>query len=178
MKFFWYRLLWVSCFILLESMTVYHFGFSWKSFAMGFFTAILLILSIIDLDTHYLPDNLTLSLLWLGLIINTQALFVPLEEAVFGAAAGYLILRSIASLFYYFIGKVGMGGGDFKLLAAIGAWVGWMPLPKIVAAASLSGIIAFGIMAMIQKKQQDNFFNKPMAFGPFLAFWGWMALFF
>lgn len=166
----------VFCFILLESIIAYHFGYSWFCAAACLFTAILLILSIIDLDIHILPDSLTLSLLWLGLLINTQALFIPLDDAVLGAAGGYLILRGMATLFFYVTKKTGMGGGDFKLLAAIGAWVGWMPLPQIIAAASLSGIIVFGIMALKKQKQHVNLLNKSIAFGPFLAFWGWLAI--
>jgi len=137
------------------------------------FTIMLLWLSVIDFHTQCLPDYLTLSLLWLGLLINTQALFVPLNEAVIGAALGYVILRCIAGVFFRVTKKIGMGGGDFKLLAALGAWVGWAPLPQIVAIASLCGIVTFILLKIVSNKTQKN---TRIAFGPFLALSGWISL--
>ena len=121
-----------------------------------------------------LPDNLTLPLLWGGLIANLYGLFVPLADAVIGAIAGYLALWTIYWLFKLIRGKEGMGYGDFKLLAALGAWLGWKMLPLIVLGSSVVGA-AIGI-ALVAFKGRDH--NVPLAFGPYLAIAGAVALFF
>ncbi len=156
----------LGCFIIL------HFGLTLIALASLLFTGILIILSIIDWKTQCLPDQWTLSLLWLGLLVNIQTLFVPLEQAVLGAVVGYLFLWMIAQLFYFLTGKVGIGGGDLKLFSAIGAWFGWQELPWIMAAASLTGLIFFIGMMKIRDHHKDD----PIAFGPFLAIFGWVAL--
>lgn len=143
-----------------------------KLMALGIFSVMLLLLAIIDYRRQRLPDVLTLPLLWLGLLANTQTLFVPLDQAVWGAIIGYCSLYLIAALFYRITGQIGMGGGDLKLFAALGAWCGWSALPGIMAAASLTALLPACWMLFIQKKDLRN----RMAFGPFLAFYGWIAL--
>ena len=134
----------------------------------------LLALTFIDVDTQYLPDDLTLPLLWGGLIANLAGLFVPLQEAVVGAVAGYLVLWSIYWLFKLIRGKEGMGYGDFKLLGALGAWLGWKMLPLIVLLSSAVGAVV-GI-ALIVFRGRDH--QIPLAFGPYLAAAGAIALFY
>jgi leader peptidase (prepilin peptidase)/N-methyltransferase len=134
----------------------------------------LLALTFIDFDTQLLPDNLTLPLLWGGLLANLFGLFVPLREAVIGAIAGYLTLWTIYWLFKIIRGKEGMGYGDFKLLAALGAWLGWKTLPLIVLGSSVVG--AFIGISLVVFKGRDH--NIPLAFGPYLAIAGMIALFF
>lgn len=126
----------------------------------------------IDYDTYLLPDSITLPLLWLGLILNTFDLFTDLQSAVIGAAAGYLSLWSIFWLFKLLTGKEGMGYGDFKLLAALGAWLGWQLLPVIIVLSSLVGAV-IGV-AMIVFGGHDR--SKPIPFGPYLAAAGLLAM--
>jgi leader peptidase (prepilin peptidase) / N-methyltransferase len=133
----------------------------------------LLALTFIDFDTQLLPDDLTLPLIWAGLIVNLWGTFVPLATAVIGAVAGYLTLWTIYWLFKLIRGKEGMGYGDFKLLAALGAWLGWQMLPLIVLLSSVVGaVIGIALMAF---KGRDH--NVPLAFGPYLAIAGVIALF-
>jgi leader peptidase (prepilin peptidase)/N-methyltransferase len=141
-------------------------------------TWFLLALAVIDIDTQLLPDNMTLPLLWLGLLLplllpfSGERLPVNLSTAVTGAAAGYLSLWSVYHLFKLLTGKEGMGFGDFKLLAALGAWLGWqMLLPIIIAAAGVGAII--GLTAILLGKRGKG---VPMAFGPYLAAAGWLML--
>jgi len=134
----------------------------------------LLALTMIDFDTQLLPDNITLPLVWLGLIVNIWGLFTSLPNAVIGAVAGYLSLWTIYWLFKLIRGKEGMGYGDFKLLAALGAWLGWQVLPVIVLLSSLVGA-AIGITLIVFKGRDHS---VPMAFGPYLAIAGAIALFF
>ena len=137
------------------------------------FCLLLLVLTGIDFQTQLLPDNLTYPLLWLGLIANTMGLYTDLTSAVFGAVAGYLVLWCVYWGFKLLTGKEGMGYGDFKLLAALGAWLGWQQLPLIILLSSLIGAIVGGIMIALasQEKQQ------PIAFGPYLAMAGLVAMF-
>lgn len=152
---------------------VYTFGFNEISLAVAFFTWILISLIFIDIDHQLLPDRLTLPLLWLGLLVNSFELFTSLESAVYGAMAGYLSLWSVYWVFKLLTGKEGMGYGDFKLLAALGAWVGISQLPLIILLSSLVGAI-FGIgMIAFSKHAKEN----PIPFGPYLAIAGWIALF-
>lgn len=132
----------------------------------------LIALAFIDLETQLLPDSITLPLLWAGLLINLQGLYVPLREAVIGAAAGYLVLWSVYHLFRLATGKEGMGFGDFKLLAALGAWLGWTALPLIVILSAAVGA-AVGILLMVLGRLQRT---NPIPYGPFLAAAGWIAL--
>lgn len=132
----------------------------------------LLTLTMIDLDTQLLPDSITLPLLWLGLLANTQQLFVPLTDAVFGAMAGYLSLWLVYWGFKLATGKEGMGYGDFKLLGALGAWLGWQMLPLIILLSSLVGTLV-GVGLMVFKQHQRE---NPIPFGPYLAAAGFIAL--
>jgi leader peptidase (prepilin peptidase)/N-methyltransferase len=158
----------------LAAAAIVKFGPTWQGVAACVFLWTLLALTGIDFDTQLLPDNLTLPLLWGGLIANLYGLFVPLQEAVVGAIAGYLVLWTIFWLFKLIRGKEGMGYGDFKLLAALGAWLGWKMLPLIVLGSSVVGAV-IGI-ALVAFKGRDH--NVPLAFGPYLAIAGAVALFF
>ena len=158
----------------LAAAAIYKFGATWQGLGACAFLWTLLALTGIDLDTQLLPDNLTLPLLWGGLIVNLNGIFVPLTDAVIGAIAGYLVLWSIYWLFKLIRGKEGMGYGDFKLLAALGAWLGWKALPLIVLGSSVVGAV-IGI-ALVAFKGRDH--NVPLAFGPYLAIAGAVVLFF
>jgi leader peptidase (prepilin peptidase)/N-methyltransferase len=140
--------------------------------AMGFGWA-LLALTAIDLDTQLLPDDITLPLLWAGLLINMTGAFVPLRTALIGAVAGYLVLWLVYWAFKLATGKEGMGYGDFKLLAAIGAWLGWQKLPLVILLSSVVGA-AVGIGLMVFARHGRD---KPIPFGPYLAAAGLIALF-
>ncbi len=132
----------------------------------------LLALTFIDLDTQLLPDDLTLPLTWTGLLVNLPGTFVPLPDAVIGAVAGYLSLWMVYWVFRGVTGKEGIGYGDFKLLAALGAWLGWMMLPLIVLLSSALGAVVGIAMIVLRGHQRD----KPIPFGPFLAGAGVVAL--
>ena len=125
----------------------------------------------IDFDHQILPDVLTLPLLWLGLLINTQSFFVPLEDAVWGAIFGYGSLWSVYWMFKWVTGKEGMGFGDFKLLAAYGAWFGWQVLPNIILLSSLVGAV-LGVILIVVKGRDSQ---QPMPFGPFIAIAAWLT---
>jgi leader peptidase (prepilin peptidase)/N-methyltransferase len=166
---------------VLSAAVAWKFGFGWASAAALLLTWFLVALACIDIDTQLLPDNLTLPLLWLGLLValllpyHTGArLPVDLSDAVIGAMAGYLALWSVYHLFRLLTGKEGMGYGDFKLLAALGAWLGWqMLLPIVIGAAGVGAVV--GIAAIVLKARDKG---MPMAFGPYLAAAGWLALMF
>lgn len=157
---------------LLSLFVIYSFGATATGLAVLVLTWALIALTMIDIDTQLLPDNITLPLLWLGLIANSFGMFVSLQEALWGAVAGYLSLWTIYWLFKIFTGKEGMGYGDFKLLAALGAWMGWQMLPLIVLLSSFVGAV-IGI-GMILIRGRDR--NIPIPFGPYLAIAGWLAL--
>ena len=150
----------------------YHFGPSWQLVGAMLLTWTLISLTMIDFDHQLLPDNITLPLLWLGLAFNITGTFVSLQEAVLGAMFGYLILWSVYWLFKLVTGKEGMGYGDFKLLAALGAWMGWQVLPVIILMSSLVGAVV-GITLMIVKRRGKEI---PIPFGPYLAAAGWISL--
>ena len=158
---------------ILTLLLGFHFGgISVLLLAVLVFTWVLLSLTMIDIDTMLLPDNLTLPLLWLGLLCNLFGMFTDLQSAVIGAMAGYGVLWSVFWMFKLITGKEGMGYGDFKLLAALGAWLGWQSLPMVIILSSFVGA-ALGIVIMtIQKRGKDI----PMPFGPYLAIAGWIAL--
>lgn len=158
---------------LLTALAAWQFGFTWQAAAAFVLVWALIALAFIDLDTQYLPDDITLPLLWLGLLVNTTGLFVPLGEAVIGAAAGYLSLWSVYHLFRLLTGKEGMGFGDFKLLAALGAWFGWTMLPLVILCSSVVGAV-IGV-AMIAFAGHDR--ARPIPFGPYLVLAGLIALF-
>lgn len=150
----------------------WHFGYSFELLAALIFTFFLIALSGIDFHTQLLPDNLTYPLLWLGLLYNLTGGFVSLDEAVIGAVAGYLSLWSVYQAFKLLTGKEGMGYGDFKLLAALGAWLGWKMLPLIIIFSAISGlVIALLLMVFLKHKRET-----PIPFGPYLAIAGWIAL--
>jgi leader peptidase (prepilin peptidase)/N-methyltransferase len=136
------------------------------------FTWVLIALTGIDFREQLLPDQITLPLMWLGLFANLSGTFVPLNEAVIGALAGYLSLWSVFWLFKLVTGKEGMGYGDFKLLAALGAWMGWQMLPLIIILSTFVGAVV-GVAGLLLKAREKQ---MPMAFGPFLAMAGWIAL--
>jgi leader peptidase (prepilin peptidase)/N-methyltransferase len=159
---------------LLSAALVWQFGSGWMGLATLFFAYMLIAMTFIDADTQLLPDDLTLPLLWAGLLININGMFVPLQDAVIGAAAGYLALWSIYWLFKLATGKEGMGYGDFKLLAALGAWLGWATLPTIILLSSVVGAVV-GICLMVFAKRGRN---NPIPFGPYLAAAGLIALMF
>ncbi|PRX97457.1 A24 family peptidase [Paraburkholderia sp. BL25I1N1] len=135
--------------------------------------ATLLAMSAIDIDTHLLPDSLTLPLLWAGIIVNFNGMFTNLHDAVLGAIFGYLVLWVVHWLFLLIRGVEGMGYGDFKLLAALGAWLGWAALPQIVLIAAVSGAVV-GLLATWRGRMR---FEEPLPFGPFLAAGGALTLF-
>ncbi len=132
------------------------------------FLAYLLVLAWIDLKKGLLPDTLTLSLLWLGLIVNPLLHWVSLSDAVWGAVLGYLILYAVYHLFRYFFQKEGLGFGDLKFLAALGAWLGWQALPRLLLIASLSTLLVLAGLKIFKKYPQ----NPCIPFGPGLAFAG------
>ena len=158
----------------LAVAAIWQFGAGWKGLAACAFLWTLLALAFIDADTQLLPDDLTLPLLWGGLLANLFGLFVPLASAVVGAIAGYLVLWVVYWLFKLIRGKEGMGYGDFKLLAALGAWLGWSMLPQIVLVSSVLGA-AGGILTIVLKGRDKT---VPMPYGPWLAGAGGIALFF
>ncbi|MEM0555587.1 MULTISPECIES: prepilin peptidase [Aeromonas] len=144
----------------------------WGTLAALLLTWVLVALTFIDLDKMLLPDQLTLPLLWGGLLFNLIGGFAPLADAVIGAMAGYLVLWSLYWAFKLLTGKEGMGYGDFKLLAALGAWLGWQALPIILLLSSLVGAIIGISLIALRKHHQGN----PIPFGPYLAIAGWIAL--
>ena len=159
---------------LLALAALWRFGVTWQGAAACAFLWTLTALTFIDFDTQYLPDSLTLPLVWAGLLVNMFELFVPLKTAVIGAVAGYLSLWTVYWLFKLVRGKEGMGYGDFKLLAALGAWLGWQMLPLIVLLSSVVGA-AIGLLLIVFKGRDHS---VPLAFGPYLAIAGAIALFF
>lgn len=150
----------------------WRFGFTLQTFGALIFTWILISLTFIDLDYHLLPDNLTLFLLWSGLFLSLFGVFVSTHDAIIGAIAGYLIFAVTQGLFKLVTGKLGMGQGDYKFLAALGAYLGWQQLPAIILIASIIGII-FGVIHMAMKR---NFKSTPLPFGPYLAVAGWICM--
>lgn len=157
---------------ILAATCVWHFGFSLAGFAAIVLTWALISLSWIDYDTQYLPDQITLPFLWLGLILNLNNAFTDINSSIIGAIAGYLSLWTVHHSFKLITKKEGMGYGDFKLLAMLGAWMGWQFLPVIIILSSLVGSI-IGITLILLKKHQRE---KPIPFGPYLAIAGWIAL--
>ena len=164
---------------LIEALTcimsfyvAWKFGFTWQTVAALFFTWICICLTFIDLDYHLLPDQLTLLLLWLGLFFSLYHLFADSQEAIIGAIAGYIIFAITQWLFEWATGKTGMGQGDVKFLAALGAFLGWQMLPLIILLASISGVIIASTHMLIKKQ----FKSVPLPFGPYLAVAGWIAL--
>ena len=159
---------------LLFFACAWTFGVTLQTVAAMLFCAALVALTGIDLDTQLLPDQLTLPLLWIGLLLNIFGLFARLPDAVIGAAAGYLTLWSVYWLFKLITGREGMGYGDFKLLGALGAWFGWQALPMLLLVSSVVGAVVGIAILVVQKKGR----NTAIAFGPYLAIAGLITLFF
>jgi leader peptidase (prepilin peptidase)/N-methyltransferase len=163
---------------LLSALVAWKFGFVWYTAAALLLTWVLIALSCIDFDHQLLPDNMTLPLMWLGLLLSLAApvasLGLPVDprSSIIGAAAGYLSLWAVYHVFRLLTGKEGMGYGDFKLLAALGAWLGWQMLLPIILLSALAGSIVGG--ALIVFRGRDH--QIPMPYGPFLAIAGWIAL--
>ena len=157
---------------LFSAVIAWQFGVSWEALAMLVLTWGLLSMCLIDADHQILPDVLVLPLLWLGLILNSFGFFTSLSDALWGAVIGYMSLWSIFWLFKLITGKEGMGYGDFKLLALIGAWGGWQVLPLTILLSSVLG----AVIGIIILRLQRNGYNKPIPFGPYLAAAGWLAL--
>lgn len=157
---------------VLSAIVAWKFGMTWQTALALIFTWTLVALTFIDADTTLLPDDLTLPLLWLGLLANVFGFFVPLKDAVIGAAAGYLVLWSIYWLFKLTTGKEGMGYGDFKLLAALGAWMGWKALLPIVLLSSLVGAVVGIALIVLARRGREI----PIPFGPYLAAAGMIVM--
>lgn len=159
--------------VLIAAVAV-QYGYTWTTLFAWLFVFALIALTFIDFDTQLLPDDITLPLLWLGLLVNLNGGFTDLPSAVIGAMAGYLVLWTVFWLFKLVTGKEGMGYGDFKLLAAIGAWFGWQILPAVILLSSISGaVIGIGLILFKGKGR-----NTAIPFGPFLAIGGIAALFY
>ncbi|NNE37261.1 MAG: prepilin peptidase [Gammaproteobacteria bacterium] len=159
-----------SCLLIVA--VAMEFGVSLQTFFTFLFTWSLIALTVIDLDHKLLPDSITLPFMWLGIICNLFGLFTDIESSLFGVIFGYLVLWSVFIVFKLFTGKEGMGYGDFKLLAMLGAWLGWQYLPLIIILSSFTGsIVGIGLLLLSKHKQ-----SQPIPFGPFLAIAGFIAL--
>jgi leader peptidase (prepilin peptidase)/N-methyltransferase len=164
---------------VLAAIAAWHFGFGWEAAAAAILTFCLISISVIDIDHQIIPDSICLPLLWAGLFLSlfnpmsgADTLFIEPRASIVGALAGYLSLWSVYHLFRLLTGKEGMGYGDFKLLAALGAWLGWQMLPLIILLSAVVGATV-GI-AMIVFRRHDR--NVPIPFGPYLAAAGWIAM--
>lgn len=159
--------------LLLSLIALYHYD--WQLLLVGVlvFLWLCICLTVIDLEHKILPDTLTYCLLWLGLLINTQNVFCSLSAAIWGAVAAYLSLWILIKLFYLATGKIGMGYGDFKLFAALGAWFGWIALTPILLLACVMGIIFGSLYLWFNKKSHQH----PIPFGPYLCIAGVLYLF-
>lgn len=155
----------------LSVMVVLHFGVTPAGVGCLLLTWGLIAMSIIDIDHQLLPDGITLPLLWLGLIANYFELITPFADAFWGAVVGYLTLWSVYQIFRLATGKEGMGFGDFKLLAMLGAWLGWQTLPLIIILSSFTGAVIGGLLIVLGRDRA-----QPIPFGPYLAIAGFVAL--
>jgi len=158
--------------MLLFVAAVWRFGFGWQGFGAIVFTGFLVAMSGIDLRTQLLPDSLTLPLMWLGLIAASDNLYMPVKPALLGAVAGYISLWSVWWVFKQLTGKEGMGHGDFKLLAAIGAWTGWQVIPVVILASAGLGAIVGSLFLWLSRRGADT----RIPFGPYLALAGIVGL--
>jgi leader peptidase (prepilin peptidase) / N-methyltransferase len=157
---------------VLSVACAWRFGWTPALAAALVLTWVLIALSVIDLRTQLLPDSLTLPLLWLGLLLSLSGVFTTPAASIAGGAAGYLILWSVYQLFRLATGKEGMGFGDFKLLAALGAWFGWQALPALILMSSIAGAVVG--LSLILFRGHDR--AVPIPFGPYLAIAGWVVL--
>jgi leader peptidase (prepilin peptidase)/N-methyltransferase len=156
----------------LAALVAWHFGFGFPAIAALLLTWGLIALSVIDSDHQLLPDSITLPFLWLGLLLSLFGLFTTPAYSIIGAAAGYISLWGVYHLFRWLTGKEGLGYGDFKLFALLGAWLGWQALPLIILLASLTGAILGATMIIARGRNRD----LPIPFGPYLAAAGWITL--
>ena len=164
---------------ILTAIVAWRFGFGWESAAAVLLTWTLIAISVIDIDHQIIPDSISLPFVWIGLMLSlfhpmqgSEVLFIDSETAVVGALAGYLSLWTVYQLFRLLTGKEGMGYGDFKLLAVLGAWLGWQMLPLIILLSAIVGAVV-GI-SMIVFRRADR--STPIPFGPYLAAAGWIAM--
>lgn len=157
---------------VLCMIVAWNFGVTWQTVAGCVLTCVLIVQSGIDLEHKIIPDEITMPTLWLGIIISICNIYVNSTDAILGAVAGYVVLWAVYWIFYWITKKEGMGYGDFKLLAMLGAWLGWQALPLIILISSIIGSI-IGVCTLIFMHKQRNF---RIPFGPFLALAGWMAL--
>ena len=164
---------------LLSGIVAWRFGFGWEAAAAIGMTWMLVAISVIDIDHQYIYDNMVLPLVWAGLLLSlfhplagAEKLFIAPKTAIAGAIAGYLSLWSVYHLFRIVTGKEGMGYGDFKLLAALGAWLGWQMLPLIILLSAVVGAVT-GTMMIVFKRHERS---VPIPFGPYLAAAGWIAM--
>lgn len=157
---------------LLSALAAWHFGFGIAGIGGIVLVWALIALTFIDADTQLLPDSITLPLIWLGLIVNINGTFTDLRSAVLGAIFGYLALWTVYWVFKLITKKEGMGYGDFKLLAAIGAWLGWQVLPLVILLSSVVGAVVGIILIVLARLGR----NIPLPFGPYLAMAGFIAL--
>ncbi|MGI9261178.1 MAG: prepilin peptidase, partial [Woeseiaceae bacterium] len=164
---------------LLSGIVAWRFGFGWEAAAGIGLTWALVAISVIDIDHQYIYDNMVLPLIWIGLTLSlwhpmegAETLFIEPKTAIVGALAGYLSLWSVYHLFRLITGKEGMGYGDFKLLAALGAWLGWKMLPLIILTSAVVGA-ATGVLMIVFKRHERS---VPIPFGPYLAAAGWIAM--
>lgn len=157
---------------VLAGVVAWRFGFGWQAAGALLFTWALIGLSAIDYEHRLLPDDITLPLLWFGLGMNLFGVYTDLQSSVVGAMAGYLSLWSVYLAFKLLTGKEGMGHGDFKLLATLGAWMGWQALPLIIVLSSMVGAIAGTLSILLRFRDR----SAPIPFGPYLAASGWIAL--
>jgi leader peptidase (prepilin peptidase)/N-methyltransferase len=158
---------------ILSGYIGWRYGLTLATLGALFLMWSLIALTVIDIDTQLLPDDITLPLIWLGLLVNLNGTFVPLQSAVIGTVAGYLSLWAVYWLFKFATSKEGMGYGDFKLLAAIGAWLGWKMLPVVILLSSLVGAVV-GVALIVFARHGRN---TPIPFGPYIAAAGLIALF-
>jgi len=156
----------------LSGYIAWRYGFTWTAAAALVFAWAMIALAFIDLDTFYLPDDITLPLAWAGLLVNLAGVFTDLASAVIGAAAGYLVLWTVYWAYKFATGREGMGYGDFKLLAAIGAWFGWKMLPVAILVSSCAGA-AVGLALIVFARRGRH---VPIPFGPYLALGGLAAM--
>lgn len=157
---------------IATALVAARFGLTTEGLAAALMTWTLIALSGIDLDHKLLPDRITLPLIWSGLLLSLLGYFTVPTDAIIGAAAGYGVLWGVFQLFRLATGKEGMGFGDFKLLAAFGAWLGWQLLPQIVLVASVTGALIGGAMLLFSRHRR----SEPIPFGPFIAAAGWIAM--
>lgn len=164
---------------VLTGVVAWRFGFGWEALAAIGMTWTLVAISVIDIDHQYIYDNTVLPFIWVGLALSlwnpmagADTLFIEPKAAIVGALAGYLSLWSVYHLFRLITGKEGMGYGDFKLLAALGAWLGWQMLPLIILMSAVVGAV-IGILMIVFKRHERS---APMPFGPYLAAAGWIAM--